>query len=314
MWAFLFYRFAKTTDTDSFIARMLKWLITGSILELLVAVPCHVIVRHKDVCCAQGLTFYGIAAGLAVMALAFGPGIAFLILKRARGLKPSADNVEQAGNKSILPANIFTPAKMAIVVILMVCFIYMVSVLEKFNDELQKVSQNQLELKNSLENKQRQISEKPVKTEEILVGKPFPELQFKAVDGNDISIGQLKGKFVLIVFWATWCGPCKSEIPGLIEMYKQYHDKGFEIIGISLDHDLNTFKEFLRSNEIKWPQYFDGKGWNNKISSRFGINSIPSTVLIDKDGIVLKRCLRGKELKIAIEKLFNPDSKEFLEQ
>ena len=147
-----------------------------------------------------------------------------------------------------------------------------------------------------------------------MVGKPFPELQFKSIDGNDISINKLRGKFVLIDFWATWCGPCKNEIPILVELYKKYHDKGFEIIGISLDRDLNGLKEFLRSNEIEWPQYFDGKSWNNKISSRFSISSIPSTILIDKDGIVLRRCLRGKKLKTAIEKLFKPDSKEFLGQ
>lgn len=314
IWAFIFYRFAKTTNADSFMVHTLKWLITGSILELLVAVPCHVIVRHKDVCCAQGLTFYGIAAGLAVMALAFGPGIAFLILERARGLKPSADNVEQAGNKSILPANIFTPAKMVRVIIVMVCFIYMASVLSGFNDKLKSVSQNQLDLKNKIASLEEQISGKFAKKEEILIGMPFPELQFKAVDGNNISIGQLKGKFVLIDFWATWCGPCKSEIPGLVELYNQYHNEGFEIIGISLDSDIKVLKEFLASSRVTWPQYFDGKGWNNEISSHFGIHSIPSIVLIDKDGIVLRRCLRGKELKIAIEKLFNPDSKEFLEQ
>ena len=94
IWAFIFYRFAKAASADSFMTHTLKWLITGSILELLIAVPCHVVIRHKDTCCAPGLTFYGIAAGLAVMALAFGPGIAFLILKRAKCLTPKSDTVE----------------------------------------------------------------------------------------------------------------------------------------------------------------------------------------------------------------------------
>lgn len=87
VWAFIFYWFAKTTNVDSFMACILKWLIKGSVLELLIAIPCHVIVRHKNECCAPGVTAYGLVTGLAVMALAFGPGIAFLILKRARGLK-----------------------------------------------------------------------------------------------------------------------------------------------------------------------------------------------------------------------------------
>ena len=110
-------------------ARVLKWLIRGSILELLVAVPCHIIVRHKDECCAHILTLYGIGTGLAVMALAFGPGIAFLFLKRAKSLKPDMTNSEQLTNMSIPSMNKFTLAKLAGAVILIVCLVWAMSVL-----------------------------------------------------------------------------------------------------------------------------------------------------------------------------------------
>jgi len=305
LWAFLFYRFAKIMDADGFMARILKWLIGGSILELLVAVPCHVIVRHKDECCAHILTLYGIGTGLAVMALAFGPGIAFLFLKRAKSLKPDMTNSEQLTNMSIPSMNKFTLAKLAGAVILIVCLVWVMSVLSEFNNGFKKITQKQLDLENRVTNLEKRIPSGPNKIDEISIGKPFPNLQFKAVDGNNISVEQLRGKYVLIDFWATWCGPCKNEIPGLLELYEQYHSKGFEIIGITLDSDINVLKEFLAANHINWPQYCDGKTWDNAIASRFGINSIPSTILLNKDGIVIKRCLRGEKLKETIKELLN---------
>ena len=89
IWAIVFYRFGHITDRDSFMEKITGWLIKGSIVELLVAVPCHIIVRHKDQCCAQAFTLLGIAAGLVIMAFAFGPGIFFLFLKRIRKLQPN---------------------------------------------------------------------------------------------------------------------------------------------------------------------------------------------------------------------------------
>jgi len=90
IWAWIFYRFAHTDNGEDLLSRLLTWLIAGSIVELLVAIPCHIIVRHKNVCCAQGLTFFGISAGLVTMAFVFGPGIFILFLKRINKLKPSS--------------------------------------------------------------------------------------------------------------------------------------------------------------------------------------------------------------------------------
>ena len=114
---------------------------------------------------------------------------------------------------------------------------------------------------------------------------PSPlDLKFKAEDGTDIDLAKMRGKVVLVDFWATWCPPCRGEVPHVVAAYKKYHDKGFEIVGISLDQDEDALKTFTQQNEMTWPQYFDGQGWDNKISKDFGIQSIPTMWLIGKDG------------------------------
>ncbi len=115
------------------------------------------------------------------------------------------------------------------------------------------------------------------------VGKPV-DLKFTSVDGKDIDISKMQGKVVLIDFWATWCPPCRGEVPDVVAAYTKYHDKGFEIIGISLDQDKDALAAFTKNNGMVWPQYFDGEGWDNKISKGFGINSIPAMWLVGKDG------------------------------
>ncbi len=119
-----------------------------------------------------------------------------------------------------------------------------------------------------------------------LVGHP-PQIQFTALDGRDVDTAKLKGKVVLVDFWATWCGPCVGEIPHVKEAYEKLHDKGFEIIGISFDSDKAALEKFVKSKELPWPQYFDGKGWANKFGVRFGIQSIPAMWLIDRKGNVV---------------------------
>jgi len=152
---------------------------------------------------------------------------------------------------------------------------------------LQQQKQEQLRVlqadtKARLQQPAQRVAKQPVND---LVGKPL-DLKFTAADGSSVNLANLRGKVVLVDFWATWCGPCMGEVPHVVAAYKKYHDKGFEIIGISLDKNKDTMLKITREKEMTWPQYFDGKGWNNEISSSFQIHGIPSMWLVNKAGVV----------------------------
>jgi thiol-disulfide isomerase/thioredoxin len=133
-------------------------------------------------------------------------------------------------------------------------------------------------------------------------GVVFPDFEEKDLSGQPLSIAKFKGKIVLVDFWATWCGPCVAELPNVMEAYKKYHDKGFEIVGISLDQDEAKLKAFISEKGMVWPQYFDGKGWGSKLGKKYGILSIPATFLLDKDGKIIAKGLRGPALDAELEK------------
>jgi thiol-disulfide isomerase/thioredoxin len=134
----------------------------------------------------------------------------------------------------------------------------------------------------------------------LVVGNPFPDFQEKDLDGKPLSVSRFKGKVLLVDFWATWCGPCRVELPNVIATYEKHHKNGFEILGISLDQDEQAMKKFLASNKMTWPQYFDGLGWQTKLAGQYGVNSIPATYLLDAQGIIIARDLRGDDLEEAV--------------
>lgn len=133
------------------------------------------------------------------------------------------------------------------------------------------------------------------------VGKPLA-IKFKAVDGRDVSLGNLKGKVVLVDFWATWCGPCMAELPNVKATYEKLNAKGFEIVGISLDQEKAALQNVVNEKRMAWPQYFEEAADGNKMADEFEVASIPTMWLVDKQGNL--RDLNGREnLAEKVEKL-----------
>ena len=136
----------------------------------------------------------------------------------------------------------------------------------------------------------------------LAIGTTFPEFNEKDVMGQPLSIAAHKGKVLLIDFWATWCPPCRAEIPNVVATYQKYHSKGFDIIGISLDQDKSALLSFIKDQNMPWPQYFDGEGWSNNLAAKYGIESIPSDFLLDGNGKIIGKDLRGEDLEAAVSK------------
>lgn len=139
----------------------------------------------------------------------------------------------------------------------------------------------------------------------LMVGTKFPDFNEMDTAGKPFSIANYKGKVVLVDFWATWCGPCVSELPNVLKTYEKHHPKGFEIVGISLDEDKGKLTSFTKTQNMPWQQYFDGKKWENKLALKYGVNSIPATYLLDGEGRIVAKDLRGDALEAEVAKLLS---------
>lgn len=142
-----------------------------------------------------------------------------------------------------------------------------------------------------------------------LTGIGSPIIDFIQNDSNNkpISTKDFRGKYLLIDFWASWCGPCRAENPTLVKAYQTYNEKGFEILGVSLDDakERGAWLKAIADDELPWSQVSDMKGWKNEAGILYGIRSVPSNFLIDPDGKIIARNLRGMQVEAKLKEIFN---------
>ncbi len=137
------------------------------------------------------------------------------------------------------------------------------------------------------------------------IGGMAPEIKLMSPEGNEIALSSLRGQYVLIDFWASWCGPCRRENPNVVKVYNKYHSKGFEILGVSLDKDGNKWKGAIKQDGLTWMHVSDLKGWQSVAAATYNIHSIPATILLDKSGRIIAKDLRGQALEAKLQEIFN---------
>lgn len=137
------------------------------------------------------------------------------------------------------------------------------------------------------------------------IGQPAPEIKLASPAGEEMALSSLKGKVVLIDFWASWCGPCRKEMPNVVKAYAKFKAKGFEIFGVSLDSDKDRWVEAIAKDGITWPQVSDLQKWGSEVVRLYNIQGIPYTVLLDKEGKIIAKNLRGEELEKKLAEVLN---------
>lgn len=149
----------------------------------------------------------------------------------------------------------------------------------------------------NLQNKIKALSQ-------LAVGSPAPEISLPDPNGNTLTLSSFKGSYVLVDFWAAWCGPCRRENPNVVRMYNTYHDKGFEILSVSLDRKRDAWLKAIQDDGLNWNHVSDLKYFNSEAAQTYKINAIPATYLIGPDGTIVAKNLRGASLEAKLREIF----------
>ncbi len=131
---------------------------------------------------------------------------------------------------------------------------------------------------------------------QVKIGTPLPEITLPNVNDSIVNLSSFKGKVVLVDFWASWCGPCRASNPSVVKLYKKYKERGFEVFGVSIDNKKNAWVKAIKQDKIKYTQVNDTGGWNSKVALALGIEAIPTSFLLDRNGNIVAIDAEGKEL------------------
>lgn len=147
------------------------------------------------------------------------------------------------------------------------------------------------------------IAERIAKLDAVAIGKVAPDFTLNNPEGTPVSMHSIKGKVKIIDFWASWCGPCRGENPNVVKIYEEFHPKGLEIIGVSLDRDKDAWLKAIEDDKLSWNHVSDLKFWDCEAAKQYAVNSIPHVLILDENNTIVARNLRGDELKAKIAEM-----------
>ncbi len=147
------------------------------------------------------------------------------------------------------------------------------------------------------------LSDRAETLRKVAIGQPAVDFALNDPEGNPVAISSFRGNYLLIDFWASWCGPCRRENPNVVKLYQEFNPMGFEIIGVSFDRDRDQWLKAIVDDNLTWPHVSDLKYWDSEAGKLYAVNSIPATVLLDRQGIIIAKNLRGDALRKKLEEL-----------